>query len=111
MTISCDLLLRLVKDRAIVDVFYKAAMAAGGRDDSAPGIRAHYHPNYHGAFVLDPDDRLWNIAASAPLRHQIEIQEGATRGKNADRSATGSADQAGTAGGAAAGKSAGKSAS
>ena len=45
----------VAKDRATVDAFYKAAMAAGGRDNGAPGIRAHYHPNYYGAFVLDPD--------------------------------------------------------
>ena len=43
------------QDRAAVDAFYKAAMAAGGKDNGAPGIRAHYHPNYYGAFVLDPD--------------------------------------------------------
>ena len=43
------------KDRATVDAFHKAALAAGGRDNGAPGIRAHYHPNYYGAFVLDPD--------------------------------------------------------
>ena len=42
-------------DRATVDAFYKAAMAAGGRDNGPPGIRAHYHPDYYGAFVLDPD--------------------------------------------------------
>jgi catechol 2,3-dioxygenase-like lactoylglutathione lyase family enzyme len=42
-------------NRAQVDAFYHAAMAAGGRDNGAPGIRAHYHPNYYGAFVLDPD--------------------------------------------------------
>jgi catechol 2,3-dioxygenase-like lactoylglutathione lyase family enzyme len=41
--------------RAEVDAFYQAAMAAGGRDNGPPGIRAHYHPNYYGAFVLDPD--------------------------------------------------------
>ena len=41
--------------RAQVDAFYKAAMAAGGRDNGAPGVREHYHPNYYGAFVLDPD--------------------------------------------------------
>jgi catechol 2,3-dioxygenase-like lactoylglutathione lyase family enzyme len=41
--------------RARVDAFYRAAMAAGGRDNGAPGLRAHYHPNYYGAFVLDPD--------------------------------------------------------
>ena len=41
--------------RAQVDAFHKAALAAGGRDNGAPGVRAHYHPNYYGAFVLDPD--------------------------------------------------------
>lgn len=43
------------ESRAKVDAFYKAAMAAGGRDNGAPGVRPHYHPNYYGAFVLDPD--------------------------------------------------------
>jgi catechol 2,3-dioxygenase-like lactoylglutathione lyase family enzyme len=41
--------------RAEVDAFHAAALAAGGRDNGAPGIRAHYHPNYYGAFVFDPD--------------------------------------------------------
>ncbi len=41
--------------RAQVDAFYQAAMAAGGRDNGPPGVRAHYHPSYYGAFVLDPD--------------------------------------------------------
>lgn len=41
--------------RADVDAFYAAAMANGGRDNGKPGIRAHYHPHYYGAFVLDPD--------------------------------------------------------
>src|SRR5262245_53407777 len=41
--------------RAEVDAFYKAAIAAGGKDNGAPGIRAHYHPTYYGAFVLDAD--------------------------------------------------------
>jgi catechol 2,3-dioxygenase-like lactoylglutathione lyase family enzyme len=41
--------------RAQVDAFYRAAIAAGGRDNGAPGLREHYHPNYYGAFVLDPD--------------------------------------------------------
>ena len=40
--------------RAAVDAFYAAALAAGGTDNGPPGIRAHYHPNYYGAFVLDP---------------------------------------------------------
>lgn len=42
-------------DRAAVDAFYTAALAAGGRDNGAPGPRPHYHPGYYGAFVLDPD--------------------------------------------------------
>ncbi|WP_157217642.1 VOC family protein [Flavisphingomonas formosensis] len=44
-----------VESRALVDAFHKAALAAGGRDNGAPGIRPHYHANYYGAFVLDPD--------------------------------------------------------
>jgi catechol 2,3-dioxygenase-like lactoylglutathione lyase family enzyme len=50
-----------VDSRAEVDAFYAAAMAAGGVDHGAPGIRAHYHPDYYGAFVLDPDGQ--NIEA------------------------------------------------
>jgi len=41
--------------RLEVDAFYRAAMAAGGTDNGPPGLRAHYHPDYYGAFVLDPD--------------------------------------------------------
>jgi catechol 2,3-dioxygenase-like lactoylglutathione lyase family enzyme len=41
--------------RAQVDAFHEAALAAGGKDNGAPGLRPHYHPNYYGAFVLDPD--------------------------------------------------------
>jgi catechol 2,3-dioxygenase-like lactoylglutathione lyase family enzyme len=42
------------KDRQTVERFHEAAIAAGGRDNGAPGERA-YHPGYYGAFVLDPD--------------------------------------------------------
>ena len=42
-------------NRTQVDKFYTAAIGAGGEDYGAPGIRAHYHPDYYGAFVLDPD--------------------------------------------------------
>ena len=44
-----------VNDRAAVDAFYHAALAAGGKSNGAPGLRPHYHPNYYAAFVLDPD--------------------------------------------------------
>ena len=42
------------RDRAMVDAFHAAALAAGGRDNGAPGERP-YHPGYYAAFVLDPD--------------------------------------------------------
>jgi catechol 2,3-dioxygenase-like lactoylglutathione lyase family enzyme len=42
-------------DRATVDAFHRAALAAGAKDNGAPGLRSHYHPNYYGAFVLDLD--------------------------------------------------------
>src|ERR1700759_4334369 len=57
----------LSQERDMVDAFYRAALAAGGRDNGAPGIRAHYHPNYYAAFVLDPDGH--NIEA---VCHAIE---------------------------------------
>ena len=41
--------------RAAVDAFHQAALAAGGRDEGPPGLREHYHPNYYGAYVRDPD--------------------------------------------------------
>jgi catechol 2,3-dioxygenase-like lactoylglutathione lyase family enzyme len=42
-------------DRATVDAFYRAAIAAGGKDNGLPGLRPRYHPAYYAAFVLDPD--------------------------------------------------------
>ncbi len=53
-TTGCHLCWRATS-RAQVDAFHAAALAAGGRDNGAPGLRAHYHPNYYGAFVFDPD--------------------------------------------------------
>ncbi|PTS91179.1 MULTISPECIES: VOC family protein [unclassified Caulobacter] len=41
--------------RAMVEAFHAEALAAGGRDNGPPGLRPHYHPDYYGAFVLDPD--------------------------------------------------------
>ena len=43
------------QDRKQVDEFYRAALAAGGKDNGPPGPRPHYHKDYYGAFVLDPD--------------------------------------------------------
>ena len=53
------------RSRAEVDAFHKAAIAAGGRDNGAPGLRPHYHPDYYGAFVFDPDGN--NIEAVCHL--------------------------------------------
>jgi catechol 2,3-dioxygenase-like lactoylglutathione lyase family enzyme len=52
-------------DRTTVDAFHAAALAAGGRDNGAPGLRPHYHRHYYGAFVLDPDGH--NIEAVCHL--------------------------------------------
>ena len=49
------------EDRATVDAFHAAALAAGARDNGAPALRPHYHASYYGAFVLDPDG--YNIEA------------------------------------------------
>jgi catechol 2,3-dioxygenase-like lactoylglutathione lyase family enzyme len=53
------------KTRADVRAFYEAAIAAGATDNGAPGLRPHYHENYYGAFVLDPDGH--NIEAVTHL--------------------------------------------
>jgi catechol 2,3-dioxygenase-like lactoylglutathione lyase family enzyme len=43
------------EDRATVDAFHQAAVAAGGKDNGEPGVREHYHPTYYAAFIEDPD--------------------------------------------------------
>jgi catechol 2,3-dioxygenase-like lactoylglutathione lyase family enzyme len=55
-----------VSSRAQVDAFYRAAMAAGGRDNGAPGTRPHYHEHYYGAFVLDPDGHNIEAVCHSP---------------------------------------------
>ena len=53
-------------DRAAVQAFHAAALAAGGRDDGAPGPRPLYHPDYFAAFVLDPDGHRIEAVCHAP---------------------------------------------
>jgi catechol 2,3-dioxygenase-like lactoylglutathione lyase family enzyme len=53
-------------DRAEVDAVYEAAMAAGGRDNGAPGVREHYHANYYSAFILDPDGNNFEAVCHKP---------------------------------------------
>ena len=43
------------ENREQVDAFYRAALAAGGKDNGAPGLRPQYHANYYAAFVIGPD--------------------------------------------------------
>jgi catechol 2,3-dioxygenase-like lactoylglutathione lyase family enzyme len=61
------------ESRAQVDAFHRAALAAGGRDNGAPGLRPHYHASYYGAFVLDPDghniEAVCHEAEPPPLIH------------------------------------------
>lgn len=52
--------------RAQVDAFYTAALSAGGSDNGAPGIRAHYHPNYYAAFILDYDGHNIEVVCHSP---------------------------------------------
>ncbi len=54
------------KTRAEVDAFHAAALAAGGVDNGAPGPRPHYHADYYGAFVLDPDGHNIEAVCHAP---------------------------------------------
>jgi catechol 2,3-dioxygenase-like lactoylglutathione lyase family enzyme len=55
------------RDRATVDAFHRAALAAGARDNGAPGLRPQYHPNYYGAFVFDPDGNNIEAVCHAPV--------------------------------------------
>jgi len=52
-------------NRKLVDEFYSFAMENGGVDNGKPGLRLHYHENYYGAFVFDPDGN--NIEAVCHL--------------------------------------------
>jgi catechol 2,3-dioxygenase-like lactoylglutathione lyase family enzyme len=54
------------KDRAAVDAWHRAALAAGCTDNGAPGLRPHYHPNYYAAFVIDPDGNRLEAVCHAP---------------------------------------------
>ncbi len=55
-------------DRKSVDAFHAAAVRSGGKDNGPPGIRKHYHPNYYGAFVLDPDGHNVEAVCHRPER-------------------------------------------
>lgn len=65
--------------RGAVDRFFKAGLAAGGRDNGAPGERG-YHPGYYGAFLLDPDGNNIEAVHHGPTSRSAEAVE-ITRGK------------------------------
>lgn len=56
-------------DRATVDAFHAAALAAGGRDNGPPGLRPRYHANYYGGYVLDPDGH--NVEAVCHRQNRV----------------------------------------
>jgi catechol 2,3-dioxygenase-like lactoylglutathione lyase family enzyme len=58
-------------DQATVDRFHAAGLTAGGRDNGKPGLRPHYHADYYGAFILDPDGH--NIEA---VCHDVVAESG-----------------------------------
>jgi catechol 2,3-dioxygenase-like lactoylglutathione lyase family enzyme len=53
-------------DRARVDAFHAAALAAGGTDNGAPGLRADYHPHYYAAYVFDPEGNNIEVVCHEP---------------------------------------------
>lgn len=52
-------------ERALVDAFHAAAIAAGGSDNGAPGLRPDYHPHYYGAFIFDPEGNNVEVVSHA----------------------------------------------
>lgn len=53
--------------REQVDAFHAAALAAGGKDNGAPGVREMYHPDYYGAFVIDPNGHNIEVVCHKPV--------------------------------------------
>ncbi|KAI3559068.1 glyoxalase/bleomycin resistance protein/dioxygenase [Colletotrichum abscissum] len=53
-------------NRKVIDEFHKAALAAGGKDNGAPGLRPQYHLDYYGAFVIDPSGNNVEVVCHMP---------------------------------------------
>ena len=62
------------QSRAMVDQFHEAALKAGGTDHGKPGIRTIYHPNYYGAFILDPDGHNIEAVCHLPETKQNKVK-------------------------------------
>jgi catechol 2,3-dioxygenase-like lactoylglutathione lyase family enzyme len=56
----------VAENRGQVDAFYRAALAAGGKDNGPPGLRPNYHANYYAAFVFDPDGHNIEVVCHQP---------------------------------------------
>ena len=72
-------------DQAAVNAFYKAGLAAGGKDNGAPGDRPNYHPGYYAAFLLDPDGNNIEAVHHGEAHHSaasVEIAFSAPGGSN-----------------------------
>ena len=54
------------ENRRQVEAFHRAALEAGGKDNGAPGLRPHYHPNYYAAFVIGPDGHNIEVVCHEP---------------------------------------------
>lgn len=54
------------EDRNTVKAFYDAALQAGGKDNSAPGLRPEYHDSYYSACVIDPDGHIVEVVCHIP---------------------------------------------
>lgn len=54
------------QSRAQVDALHAAGLATGGRDEGAPGLRTHYHPDFYGAYLRDPDGNKVCIVCHRP---------------------------------------------
>ena len=59
------------RDRVTVDAFHKAALAAGGKDNGAPGERP-YHPGYYAAFAIDPDGNNIEVVYHGPASYSAD---------------------------------------
>jgi catechol 2,3-dioxygenase-like lactoylglutathione lyase family enzyme len=55
-----------------VDEFYAAAIAHGGRDDGAPGLRLHYAPDFYAAYVRDPDGNKIAAVCRGSTKRQLK---------------------------------------
>ena len=56
----------IAQSRRQVDAFHRSALQAGAADNGAPGLRAHYHPNYYAAFVIGPDGHNIEVVCHHP---------------------------------------------